>query len=86
MWVQIAHVMSRLEEEPNVQAEPNHLAAQLQLQEQQLADILEEEIAQHDQVSILSQMHLQQAEEMKPQSQEIRRLSALVEQQQRTIE
>ena len=40
----------------------------------------------HEQVSVLSCMHLQQVEEVKAQSQEIRQLSAVVEQQQKAIE
>ena len=47
---------------------------------------MEEEMTHHEQVSVLSRMHLQQVEEVKAQSQEIRRLSALVEQQQKAIE
>ena len=39
----------------------------------------------HEQVSVLSHMHLQQAEEVKAQSQEICHLLALVEQQQEAI-
>ena len=39
-----------------------------------------------EQVSVLSHMHLQQAEEVKAQSQEIRRLLAVVKQQQQAIE
>ena len=71
-WAQIAQVMSRLEEEPALQAEPYDQAAQLQQQDQPLAEILEEEVTHHEQVSLLSCMHLQQAEEVKTQSQEIR--------------
>ena len=33
MWAQIAHAMSRLEDEPTSQAEPNDQSAQLQEQE-----------------------------------------------------
>ena len=40
----------------------------------------------HEQVSVLSRMHLQQVEEVKAQSQEIRQLLALVGQQQKAIE
>ena len=39
----------------------------------------------HEQVSVLSCMHLQQVEEVKVQSQEIRHLLALVEEQQEAI-
>ena len=86
MWTQITHVMSRLEEEPMSQAEPNDQAAQLKEQERQLAEFKEDEMTHHEQVSVLSRMHLQQAEKVKAQSQEIRWLLALVEQQQKTIE
>ena len=86
MWAQIGHAMSRLEEETTSQAEPNYQSAQLQEQERQLAKIMEEDMAHQEQVSVLSRMHLQQAEEVKAQSQEIRCLSALVEQQQKAIE
>ena len=83
MQAQIAHVMSRLEEEPTLQAEPDD---QLQQQEQHLAEIMEEEMTHPEQVSVLSHMHLQQVEEAKAQNQEIRQLLALVEQQQKAIE
>ena len=43
-------------------------------------------MAHCEQVSVLSRMHIQQAEEVKAQRQKIRRLSALVEQQQKGIE
>ena len=86
MQAQIAHTMSRLEEEPTSKAKPNDQAARLQLQDQQLAEIMEEEVAHQEQVSVLSRMHLQQVEEVKAQSQEIRCLSALVKQQQEAIE
>ena len=86
MQAQLAHGMRRLEEEPASRADPNDQAAQLQVQDQQLAEIMEEEMAQWEQVSVLSQMHLQQAEEVKAQSQEIRQLSALVEKEQKAIE
>ena len=56
--------MGRLEEEPALQAEPNDQATQLQQQEQ-LAEILEEEMTHHKQVSVLSRMHLQQAGKVK---------------------
>ena len=80
MQAQIANAMSRIEEEPTVRAEPDDQAAQL-LQDQELAKILEEEMTHREQVSVLSHMHLQQVEEVKAQSQEIRRLSALVKHQ-----
>ena len=54
-------------------------------QDQQLAEIIEEEMTHREQVSVLSHMHLQQAEEVKAQSQEIHHLSVLVEEQQETI-
>ena len=57
----------------------------LQVQDQQLAQIMEEKMIHHKQVSVLSHMHLQQVEEVKAQSQEIRCLSALVEEQQEAI-
>ena len=86
MQAQIAHAMSRLQEEPTSRAEPNDQSAQLQEQKRQLAEIMEEEMAHQEPVSVLSQMHLQQVEEGKAQSQEIRCLLALVEQQQKAIE
>ena len=86
MQAQIAKAMSRIEEEPTVRAEPDDQAAQLIQQDQQLAEILEEEMIHREQVSVLSCMHLQQVEEVKAQSQEIRRLLALVKQQQQAIE
>ena len=58
MWAQVAHVMSRLEEEPTWRAEPDDQATQLQYQDQQLAKILEEEMTHHEQVSVLSRTHL----------------------------
>ena len=56
-------------------------AQALQGQEALLADIMEEEMAHQTQVSVLSQLHLQQAEEIKSQSEEIRHLSTLLEKQ-----
>ena len=44
-----------------------------------LADIIEEEMAHWTQVSVLSHLPLQQAEEIKSQSDEIRHLSTLLE-------
>ena len=81
MQVQIADAMSQIEEEPAARAEPDNQAAHL-IQDQQLAEILEDKMTHREQVSVLSCMHLQQAEEVKSQSQDIRRLLALVEQQQ----
>ena len=86
MQAQIADAMSRIEEEPAVRAEPDNQAAHLIQQDQQFAEILEDEMTCREQVSVLCHMHLQQAEELKSQSQEIRQLSALVEKQQLVIE
>ena len=61
-------------------------AQALQGQEALLADIIEEEMAHQAQVSVLSQLHLQQAEEIKSQSEEIRHLSTLLEKQQAILE
>ena len=58
----------------------------LQGQEALLADIIEEEMAHQTQVSVLSHLHFQQAEEIKSQSKEIRRLSTLLEKQQAILE
>ena len=54
MQAQIAHAVSRLEEEPTSRAEPNDQAGQLQEQERQLAKIMEKEMAHQEQVSVLS--------------------------------
>ena len=78
MQAQIASAMSQIEDEPTARAEPDEQAAQLIQQDQQLAEILEEEMTHREQVSVLSCTHYQQVEEVKAQSQEIRRLSALV--------
>ena len=86
MWAQIAANMSRSQEEPPQQADQTNQAASLQERDQQLAEIMEEEMTHQEQVSVLSWMHLQQAEEVKAWSQEIQYLSALVEQQQEAIE
>ena len=48
-------------------------------QEELLAEIVEEEMAHRMQVSVLSHLHLRQAEEIKAQSDEIKRLSTLLE-------
>ena len=83
MWAQIAHEMSKLQEEHGWQAKLVDQVANLQdlqAQAQQLAEIMEEEMTHQEQVSVLSHMHLQQAEEVKSQSQEIYHLLALVEQ------
>ena len=60
-------------------------AQALQGQEALLADIIEEEMAHQTQVSVLSHLHLQQAKEIKSQSEEIRHLSTLLEKQQATL-
>ena len=54
-------------------------AQALKGQEALLAEIVEEEMAHQTQVSVLSHFHLQQAEEIKAQSKEIKRLSTLLE-------
>ena len=59
--------------------------ASLHEKDQQLAEIMEEEMTHWEHVSVLSQMHLQQVEEVKAQSQEIWHLLALMEQQQKAI-
>ena len=61
-------------------------AQALQGQEALLADIVEEEMAHQTQVSVLSHLHLQQAEIIKSQSEEIRHLSTLLEKQQAILE
>ena len=61
-------------------------AQALQGQEALLADIIEEEMAHWTQVSVLLQLHLQQAKEIKTQSEEIRQLSTLLEKQQAILE
>ena len=55
-------------------------------QEELLAEIVEEEMAHWTQVSVLSHLHLQQAEEIRAQSNEIKRLSTLLEKQQALLE
>ena len=61
-------------------------AQALQGQEDLLADIIEEEMAHRTQVSVLSQLHIKQAKEIKSQSDEIRHLSTLLEKQQAILE
>ena len=61
-------------------------AQALQGQEALLANIIEEEMAHRTQVSVLSHLHLQQAKEIKSQSEEIRCLSTLLEKQQAILE
>ena len=58
----------------------------LQGKEALLANIIEEEMAHWTQVSVLSHLHLQQAKEIKSQSNEIRCLSTLLEKQQAILE
>ena len=53
-------------------------AQALQGKEALLANIIEEEMAHWTQVSVLSPLHLQQAKEIKSQSDEIRHLSTLL--------
>ena len=61
-------------------------AQALQGQEALLANIIEEEMAHQTQVSVLSHLHIQQAKEIKSQSEEIRCLSTLLEKQQAILE
>ena len=61
-------------------------AQALQGQEALLANIIEEEMAHQMQVSVLSHLHLQQAEEIKSQSEETRHLSTLLKKQQTILE
>ena len=61
-------------------------AQALQGQEALLANIIEEEMAHRTQVSVLLHLHLQQAKEIKSQSEEIRQLSTLLEKQQAILE
>ena len=61
-------------------------AQALQGKEALLANIIEEEIAHQTQVLVLSQLHLQQAKEIRSQSNEIRHLFTLLEKQQAILE
>ena len=61
-------------------------AQALQGKEALLADIIEEEMAHQTQVLVLSHLHLQQAKEIRSQSNEIRHLSTLLEKQQAILE
>ena len=61
-------------------------AQALQGKEALLANIIEEEMAHWTQVSVLSHLHLQQAEEIRSNSNEIRHLSILLEKQQAILE
>ena len=85
MLNQIAAEMNKLQEEHAQQAKQVDQVASLQAKDQQLAEIMEEEMTHREQVSVLSCMHLQQADEVKAQSQEIQHLSVLVEQQEEVI-
>ena len=51
-----------------------------------LVDIVKEEMAHQTEVSVLSQVHLHQAEEIKVYSEEIKHLSTLLERQQAILE
>ena len=53
-------------------------AQALKGQEELLAEIVEEEMAHRTQVSVLSHLYLRQAEEIRAQSNEIKRLSTLL--------
>ena len=61
-------------------------AQALQGKEALLADIIEEEMAHWMLVLVLSQLHLQQAKEIKSQFKEIKCLSALLVQQHTVLE
>ena len=61
-------------------------AQALKGQEELLAKIVEEEMAHQTQVSVLSHLHLRQAEEIKAQCNEIKRLLTLLEKQQTLLE
>ena len=61
-------------------------AQALQGKEALLAYIIEEEMAHWTQVLVLSHLHLQQAKEIKSQSNEIRHLSTLLEKQKAILE
>ena len=61
-------------------------AQALKGQEELLAEIVEEEMAHRTQVSVLSHLHLRQAEEIRAQSNEIKRLSTLLKELQTLLE
>ena len=61
-------------------------AQALKGQEELLAEIVKEEMAHRTQVSVLSHLHLRQAEEIRAQSKEIKRLSTLLKEQQTLLE
>ena len=88
IWAQIAHEMSKIQEKPTQKTMLEQQVANLeylQMQDQQLAKIMEKEMTHQKQMTVLCHMHLQQVEEVKAQSQEIRHLSALIEKQQEAI-
>ena len=82
---QISDEISKLQEEPAQQANQADQVANLQEKDQQLAEVMEKEMTHWEKVSVLSQMDIQQVEEVKAKSQENWYLSALVEQQQEAI-
>ena len=61
-------------------------AQALKGQEELLVEIVKEEMAHWTQVSVLSHLHLRQAEEIRAQSGEIKRISTLLEKQQTLLE
>ena len=61
-------------------------AQALKGQQELLAEIMEEEMSHRTQVSVLSHLHLRQAEEVRAQSDEIKRLSTLLKEQQTLLE
>ena len=61
-------------------------AQALKGQEALLAEIVEEEMTHQTQVLVLLHLHLWQAEEIKAQSKEIKRLSTLLDRQQTILE
>ena len=61
-------------------------AQALKGQEELLAEIVEEEMVHQTQVSVLCHLHLRQAEDIWAQSDEIKRLSTLLEKQQTLLE
>ena len=60
--------------------------AQAKGQEELLAEIVKEEMAHWTHISVLSHLHLREAEEIRAQSNEIKRLSTLLEKQQTLLE
>ena len=61
-------------------------AQALKGQEELLAEIVKEEMVHQTQVSVLSHLHLRQAEEIRDQPDEIKRLSSLLKEQQTLLE